>query len=449
MTGRATILVATLLTLSACGSRATEASLARPQTEAHAVAGPPSAEPLRGRPPSREEEDAIRPLLRAAERIRGLRFSHDVPVRVQSAEDIVDFVRSQIDDEELEHARVFYVAIGLLPPDLDVRALLLRVMGEQVVGFYDPQLGTMVMREDVARDLRALRSAGRGIEGDESAMVLVHEYVHALQDQQLGLGEHYRDERSIDGENAFASLVEGDATLSMIGWLSLAAGGHLSALTSDLSALRAMVDQGGVGTGSGAEMAAAPAIVRAPLLSRYIDGMLFCAALHGRGGFAAVDEAHLRPPVSTEQLLHPALYFAHALPEVITLPELPALAAAGYAPHEEDTLGELEMSVWLAIGSSADRDRVAAAGWGGDRLRVYRGPGTATAAVWWTTWDDEAEAIEAERAVTIVGSHVFAVRGHRVGRALSILIDVPDEAAAAIESTFDAWAGELAASPDR
>jgi hypothetical protein len=208
-----------------------------------------------------------------------------------------------------------------------------------------------------------------------------------------------------------------------------------------------------VGSGSGAEMAAAPAIVRAPLLSRYLDGMLFCAALHAHGQFGDVDDAHRAPPVSTEQILHPDRYFAHDLPDAIALPELPALGALGYLAHDEDTLGELEMSVWLAIGSSADRDRVAAAGWGGDRLRVYRGPGTATAAVWWTTWDDQAEAIEAERAVTIVASHVFGVRAHRVGRALSILIDVPDEAATAIESTFDAWAGTLAAPgsapPDR
>jgi hypothetical protein len=443
MIARASTLLAALLTLSSCGAATTSTSAA-PRTHAHAQLGtdPVEAE-TPGRPPTRDEEEAIRPLLRAAERIRGLRFAREVPVRVQTSEQIVDFVQAQIDDEELEHARVFYVAIGLLPEGLDVRALLLRVMGEQIVGFYDPERGTMVMREDVARDLRALRSAGRSIEGSESAMVLVHEYVHALQDQDLALGDHYDDERSIDAENAFASLVEGDATLSMIGWLALAQGGHLSSLTGDLATLRTMVQGGDVGGGNGAEMAAAPPIVRAPLLSRYLDGMLFCATLHGHGSFAAVDDAHRTLPVSTEQILHPDRYFAHEGPEAITLPELPAMAAEGYAPHDEDTLGELELSVWMAIGSSGDRDRVAAAGWGGDRLRVYRGPGTTTAAVWWTTWDDEAEAIEAERAVTIVGSHVFAVRGHRVGRALSILIDVPDAAAASIESTFDTWAGGL------
>jgi hypothetical protein len=433
--------------LSGCGASGPGIVVVPPPGErAHhddaAHASRPPLPPPTGRPPSHDEAEAIHPLLFAAERVRGLRSRTDVPIRIEDASEIVAFVQSRLDPHEVEHARVFYVAIGLLPHDLDVRAAVLRLMGEQVVGFYDPDSGTLVLRDDVARELRALRSAGRGVESAESAMVLVHELVHALQDQQLGLGDRYYDERTSDAGNAFASLVEGDATLAMVGWLAERQGGRLSQLTQDPTTLRALIDGGAVQTG-GPEMAAAPPILRAPLLSRYLDGLVFCATIHGRGGFRALDGAHRDPPTTSEQVLHPERYLAHEEGEPITLPELPALAAAGFSPHDEDTLGELELSVWLAIGTSVDRDRAAAAGWGGDRLRVYADASGATCAVWWTTWDDEAEAGEAEAAARAVATHLPNVRLHRTGRALSILIDVPDAAASESETAFDAWAVTL------
>ncbi len=278
----------------------------------------PALPPPVGRSPSDAETRALHSLTRAAERIRGLRFAHEVPVRIQSSEEITAFVASRIDEHELEHARVFYVAIGLLPADLDVRAMLLGVMGEQIVGFYDPDSGTLVIRDDVVRELRAMESAGRQVTDAASAIVIVHELVHALQDQRLGLGEQFHfapghRERTGDEANAFASLVEGDATLAMIGWLATRSGGHLSDLTASPERLRALVE-GSDMSGGGPALASAPAIVRAPLLSRYFDGMLFCATLHARGGFPIVDAAHRDPPTTSEQVLHPGAYFAHDAP---------------------------------------------------------------------------------------------------------------------------------------
>ena len=50
-------------------------------------------------------------------------------------------------------------------------------------------------------------------EAEEVARV-VHELVHALQDQHLGLSQAMEQERTTDAENAFGALVEGDATLA-------------------------------------------------------------------------------------------------------------------------------------------------------------------------------------------------------------------------------------------
>lgn len=401
---------------------------------------------LGGRPLTEDETRAFEPLLSAAQRIRGLRFTRPVPTRVQSEADIVEFVRSHLDRDALEHARVFYVALGLLASDLDVERMMLAVMGEQIVGYYDPETHTMVVREDIVRELMR----GGDLARNESALAIVHEYVHALQDQHHGLAELQDIERSIDGDNAFAALVEGDATLAMIGLIIDAEGERLSSLTRNPSILAGLVDGSPGITSGSAELLAAPAIVRAPLLSRYLGGLVFCATLHGRGGFRWIDEAFQNPPQSTEQILHPDRWLARDLPEEIQLPEWDELLAAGYRVHDEDTLGELELSIYFAQSTGEDRNLAAGEGWGGDRLRVYSGPNAQTVAVWFTTWDHEQEAIEAQAAALRVqdltpepqrATHLV----RRMGRAVLIIRDLEPALHGPVEASFESFARSLPA----
>lgn len=417
--------------------------------QADAVAEQTRARPVdhgAGRPLTPAEADAFAPLLEAAERIRGLRFLRPVPTRVQSQSDIVAFVRARIEREDLERARIFYVALGLLPPDLDVERMILALMGEQVVGYYDADEGRMVVRDDV---VRAIVERGDPASSPD-ALVLVHEYVHALQDQHLGLRSLQNEHRSIDAENALASLVEGDATLAMLGWVFALRGQPLSRLTRN-PALVASLLASQPRLAGGAELDAAPAIVRAPLLSRYLDGLLFCSHLHGQGGFSAVNEGFRRLPESTEQILHPERYLRRERPEPVFMPALPELDAAGYVVHDEDTLGELEASVYFALGTGEDRDAAAAAGWAGDRIRVYVRQGT-TAAVWFSTWDDEREAIEAEAAAARVRDRVPADRiaSHlvrRSGRALLVVRDLDPALHAAVLDELERLSRALPARP--
>lgn len=397
-----------------------------------------------GRAPTAAEERAIGALMRTAERLRDLTFVRPVPFRIQNREVITEFVRSKLEPEELERSRVFYVALGLLDPSVDVQDLLIRVLGEQIVGYYDPERGLMVIRDDVARQLERATHVGREL--GEAEMVIVHELVHALQDQRLALGERYEEERSIDADNAFASLVEGDATLAMIGHMAARAGQPLRRLTRNAAMLRALVRSNPQAL-AGQEIERAPPIVRLPLMSRYLDGMVFCATLHGARGWAGVDEAHARPPVSTEQVLHPERYLAGERPVDVALPELPALAEAGYAPHEEDSLGELETSIWFGLGDGSDRAEAAAEGWGGDRLRVYRNAAGETAVVWFSVWDDATEAQEAEAAARAVARRTARADSQlveRIDRALLIVRDLPPALHGAVRAEFAAFARAFA-----
>ena len=73
---------------------------------------------------------------------------------------------------------------------------------------------------------------------------------------------------------------------------------------------------------SWAKLDDAPAILRVTLVAPYLRGLQFVAAVQGRGGWPAVNNAHRRPPVSSEQVLHPEKYFAREPGETIEIPEL-------------------------------------------------------------------------------------------------------------------------------
>jgi hypothetical protein len=385
---------------------------------------------------------AIDELMQAAERVRGLRFVRDVPVLVQDTDAIMGYVDSQIEAEELERARVVYTALGLLDPKLDVRGLLLRLMGEQIVGYYDVDRHHLVVREDVMRAFGGQRE--QVVDVAEARVVLVHELVHALQDQHLGLPSIMREERDSDADNAFRALVEGDATLAMIAFAMQRESVPLSELTSNPARVRNLSELVRASPLAGTELGSAPAIVRVPLLSAYVDGLTFAANLHGDGGWGRVNRAHSDPPASTEQVLHPERFVRRDPPERLRLPGARSALGGGYRLVHEDSLGELELSVYFGQVGSERAAKRAAYGWDGDRLYAYRGPSGAISIVWLTTWDDEREAMQAtDAAQAVLASAPKTERMQqmvaREGRALLIARQLPATLHDEIRTRFERW----------
>lgn len=379
------------------------------------------------REPTYRERLQIRPLFAQTERIRGLRLAREVRIAIADDAYITHHLTSQIEEDELVASGRTYVALGLLSPEVDLRALLTEVLGEQVVGFYDPKEALLVIREDVMVTL------GRETNGDdETRIVIIHELVHAIQDQHFDLQAGMDRERDTDGDNAYHSVVEGDATLAMLGYVTEARGMPLSAITQSPELLsRIGATQTAAGSG-GESLARAPAILRVSLVAPYTRGLAFCAALHAVGGFSGIDGAFRTAPASMEQVMHPQKYMAQEAPIAVRLPELAGLASAGYTVADEDTLGEMEIGVYLALGTPHDTNDAAAAGWGGDRLRVYSQPNGPAAVVWRMDWDTEADAEQAERAANVgLGAIPAANRARflvtRRGRSLLVLREIAPE----------------------
>ncbi|MBW1876551.1 MAG: hypothetical protein JRI98_14600, partial [Deltaproteobacteria bacterium] len=261
---------------------------------------------------------------------------------------------------------------------------------------------------------------------------------------RLGLGESYEKARTADGDNAFRAVVEGDATLAMLAHALRQQGIPLSAATAGIQQMGDYLDLNALVRGE--KLDDAPAILRVTLVAPYLRGLQFVAAVQGRGGWPAVNNAHRRPPATTEQILHPEKYFAREPGEEIEMPDNSEVLAAGFKRIEEDTLGELELSVYLGQGRPSGTDDAAAAGWAGDLLVVYT-RGEEVAAVWWTTWDTNGDAEEAFRAARALSPRDSAGRVERKGRSVLIVRGLPPKLYRSVRGDFMSFARRIKTEP--
>ncbi len=323
----------------------------------------------------------------AVESLASLSFRRPPRLARASRETLERFLVAHLEEEwPAERARAVrdaYARLGLVSDTLDLRALLRDLLLEQVVGYYDPAADTLFVRT--------------GVDSSLVRPVVVHELVHALQDQHLDL-DSLTDALSEHNDRSAAaqSALEGHATFVMMEWeLSRRIGGGVDlARMPDLSGLL-----GGANLASLAGMPAlsgAPEVVRETLLFPYVGGLGMVQALwRARSDRPAPMGRWM--PTSTEQVIHPGRLLSEP-PDAPTEVRFRA-PPEGWREVHADALGELEMRVWLGthLADSA-RARSAAAGWDGDRYRLLRGPEGREALAWVTVWDGPDEADDFRRA---------------------------------------------------
>jgi hypothetical protein len=190
---------------------------------------------------------------------------------------------------------------------------------------------------------------------------LLHELVHALQDEHSDLAEVVQwAPDNTDRSAALSALAEGDAMSAMVDGLQ-------SEGKTALSYPAGHIQERFFG-GEGSEDASIPPIIARSLKVSYVDGLTFVHGLRRRGGWKEVDRIWKTPPTTTEQLLHLDKYDAQE----------PAVAVpAPAAPSEEwklllhDVWGEQNLRLVFEEWTSKEEAKVAAAGWGGDRIAVF------------------------------------------------------------------------------
>lgn len=242
-------------------------------------------------------------------------------------EDFEDFV------DEIEAEGRLLKALGLVEADEDYVAVYRDLLESGPVGFYDPETGRMAVR---GGELNLYAQS-----------VLVHELVHAHDDQWFDIGSDDYD--SSDEEYAHAAVIEGNATRVEEQWRQ--------ALGPADAATLAREEQSALPAEDLERLLSLPRVVLELLFSPYQDGAFYVEDLARFGGEEAVDDALSEPPLSSEEILHPG-----SPDSALTIVDLEPPAADG-AVIDEGALGELLIQLWLG--------RAPADGWGGDRYVTY------------------------------------------------------------------------------
>jgi len=326
-----------------------------------------------------KETDDITGKVVALRKLRPKRpFGREVLTKAQIGDRLRDKIAKEYTPEEIGTEARILKHLGLLPPELDYQATILKLLMEQVAGFYDPDAGKLFIADWLDSSLQ--RPA------------LAHEIQHALQDQHFNLNKLMKGLKDdSDQQLARSALVEGDGMGVMVEFMLAPMGQDLSAF-ANMPGLAGMLESG-VG-GQSPEFDKAPAILRKTLLFPYLEGLTFVAQVRKRHPWSKIDEVFRNPPVSTEQILHPAKYWQREKGAKIKGAELALLP--GQKVLRADVVGELQLRVMLGehIGDD-EAANTAAAGWDGDRLVAYAKLGDpAISVVHVSAWDAEADAVE-------------------------------------------------------
>jgi hypothetical protein len=351
---------------------------------------------------------ATEEVLKETSELRQLSILKPVPSSTQSREEIQRAIIKNLDEEtspaDLHANEVILKKLGLAPADFNYREMMVRLLTEQVAGYYEPKTQQFHLAD--------------WIDADGQRPVMAHELTHALQDQHFNLRRFEKwPKGDSDAELAAHSLIEGDATLVMVLYIAN-------------NPLRALTFLKSIGTMASAseELNKAPRAVRESLLFPYQEGLNWTRELYRLGGWNEVSEAFTTLPQSTEQILHPAKYLAREAPVKVALPDLaPLLNAAERSQWTGDgrrnsrtassqrvapaPVSRLPTPSWKRMSSDVNGEfgfylildqflkspaesRRAAAGWGGDRFDLYENAQGQVSYVSVSAWDTENDARE-------------------------------------------------------
>ncbi len=336
--------------------------------------------------------------------LRKIPFLHEVKRDVTKRENLKALLLKELEEdmtpEEFRANEMAMKAFGLLPRSFNLKETLAQVYSEEVAAFYDPKTKTMHLIEEPKKPeakksrsfLERLFGKAETFDKDENKTVIAHELTHALADQHYDLDALDKSVKKDDDRSlALSALIEGEATLTMLGagmedW----EGREVVKMPAEsLDWTFSLMSSFLPFLGGGKSLRQAPPIISESMLFPYMKGVVFCAKLTNDGGWKAIDEAYRSLPLSTEQILHPEKFLTHPdRPMSIDLGTLKP--GEGWKELGRNVLGEMQLLVLLRKHGG----KSAAAGWDGDRYAVFEGPKDRLALVWLSTWDSEDDARE-------------------------------------------------------
>ncbi len=310
-------------------------------------------------------------------KISGLQLRKKVPSDLISKDKVNEFLKKKVKEvstpSELRAEELTLKKFGLVPADFDLAQTTVDVLTEQAAAFYDYHAKKLFITDWTPSATR------------EAA--LAHELAHALADQNFNLKRFIRKAReSDDAAIARMAVMEGQATWLMSEFLARRTGETLVHNAALAERMNRTSDSGG--SGEFPVFDGSPLYIRTTLIFPYSRGMAFQQAVVDKNEKAAFAEVFQRPPVSSQQILHPEKYFAQAKPTQPDLPKPPP-HIRGYKGLIGGTFGELDHRVLLEQYAGKAAAEEIAPHWRGGQYEIIENKKKQRAILLYASeWDD-------------------------------------------------------------
>jgi hypothetical protein len=299
---------------------------------------------------------AAEEVLKQVSHITGLSVLTPVKNTLRSREEIRAYVLREMDEDKNPAERYAdqrsAEAFGLIPKGFPLDSFMVDLLTEQIAGLYDPKAKEFYIADWIPLD--------------DQRMVMAHELTHALQDEHFQIDAWTKAARpNDDAELARESVLEGSAMAAMIDYVLKGTGQNVQSLPNIDPSLFA------------GDMSASPKLKEAPqflkdgMVFPYFAGLTFSAAILKSGGWSAVPEVFARPPISTQQIMHPALYKTAKAPAAVKMPTVDKLLGTDWAKVDENVMGEFGWKEVLKQFGDEKTASAMAAAWDGDRYAIY------------------------------------------------------------------------------
>ena len=294
-------------------------------------------------------------ILRFASKDTGLPIKKKVKRTIVSREQVEKYIGEKFKDDadriRFERSELVQKKFGLLPRQFDLHSFLVKLLAEQVAGYYDEKTRTMNLLD--------------WNEPDMQRPVMAHELTHALQDQSYNLEKMSKHDEEIekrglqdldalirnDEESTCRSAVlEGQAMIVLLDYVLAPSDQSVEKMPQVVDLMQASMDK----SRSSPIFDSAPLLLQEELAFPYRQGMKFIKELLVAGGKKLAYTGVLaRMPQTSREVMEPKEYLAGHREPPLLLPDF-SLLKKDYEPFDAGAVGELDVNILLRV--LADED---------------------------------------------------------------------------------------------
>ncbi|HEX7288628.1 MAG TPA: hypothetical protein VF532_20760 [Candidatus Angelobacter sp.] len=295
-----------------------------------------------------------------------LPVKHSVKKQIVNREQVEKYLsqkfESDVDRIRFERSELVLKKFGLLPRDFNLHNFLIKLLTEQIAGYYDEKTRTMNLLDWIAPDMQKA--------------VMAHELTHALQDQSYDLEKMSKHEEEIERRglenlkelldndeksSARSAVLEGQGMIVLLDYMLSPMGKSVEDSPHIVDLMQGAMEK----EKSSPVFESAPPLLQEELIFPYRQGTTFVKELLLAGGKKLAYGGVLdRMPETTREILEPKEYLAGRRVPPLYLPDMGFLKK-DYEPYDAGAVGEFDVLVLLKIYAAESQAKYLSPEWRG------------------------------------------------------------------------------------